>query len=132
MNHKKILLIDDDSMMNLLQKKIVSRYFPLNAIAVFENAAEALLEIEKQSDSSFLIFLDLNMPIMNGWKFMEQLKEKNHIHRTTIIILTSSIDHQDQVDALSSLGVVKFISKPFTGEKIDTLLEVNEIQPFVK
>lgn len=131
MTQKEILLIDDDSMMNFLQKKMLSHYFPVKNINVFENANDALLLMEKSSESSFLIFLDLNMPGMNGWKFMQQLKMKKLFHLSTIIILTSSIDYQDQQDALSIENVVEYISKPLTKEKINKVLALDDVKPFL-
>lgn len=131
MKNQGILLIDDDAMMNFIQKRIVSRYFPESSISVFEKATDAIAEITKHPAMSYLVFLDLNMPQMNGWEFIKHLEQNNFIDGLTLVILTSSIDQQDQNDAFNYKNVLQFISKPLTKEKIESILELEDVKQFL-
>lgn len=114
---KKILLIDDDSILNFIHIKIVSSLFPDVPIIIFKNGKEALNYVKKNSNSSYLIFLDINMPEMNGWEFLEAISSMEQITSQTHI-LTSSIDKIDQVKASQNKAVVSYLIKPLTKESL--------------
>lgn len=65
----QILLIDDDPIINFIHSKIIRRKFPDIPLLTFENGYEGLKHIKRHPNYSYLIFLDLNMPKMNGWDF---------------------------------------------------------------
>lgn len=113
----KIYLVDDQPIANFITKK-------LQELEGFEGSVEDYTDPEKafQSvaiDKDALIFLDLNMPKMNGWEFLDAMKEKDISHR--IIILTSSTSKIDQARAKEYPCVVKYMTKPMNKKKFSEL-----------
>ena len=124
---KNILLIDDDKIFNFLSEKTISSLGLANEIHFASNGQQALdlLELSKTGEiqKPDIIFLDLNMPIMNGYEFFEaflamELPDK---HLITLVILTSSADPQDLKRA-KDLGIKYYFNKPLTQEEIKKLI----------
>ena len=123
----KVLIIDDDEIVLLVQRKILQRCEVSNNPYSFKNGHDALKFLEKESGEYFLILLDINMPGMNGWQFLEKLKEVPDNKEIFVIMVTSSIDGYDKVAAGKYSNVIGFIEKPITAEncsKIRTLPQV--------
>ena len=124
---KSIVLIDDDPIANMISTKLIQRTLPLKVLA-FTNAEEALrLVCSKHPEpltSKALIFLDINMPHMDGWQFLDEFQklESSVQKNFTIIMLTSSIDMDDIQKSKSYDCVDDFISKPLTQEKLRSIL----------
>jgi len=119
MNNKRIHLIDDDPLNNLINKKLIARVLPDAVVTDDVNAKEALEKIRNEFNPD-VILLDLNMPGMNGWEFLEHFQKLGK--EITIYILTSSIDSADYRKAEKYKSVKKYIEKPLNGSKISTLL----------
>lgn len=122
------MLIDDDAITNMINDKIIKMNFDFD-VHDYTNAQAALDQLGQWSQSSHeklprLIFLDINMPIMDGWEFLREFKKlPGIVHEVSKIhILTSSIDHEDIEKAKSSQLVNDFISKPLTSEKLKSLI----------
>jgi CheY-like chemotaxis protein len=123
-----IMLIDDDDADNFLHKMIIEEMNITENIMVAEDGAEAMAilttEGQKQPD---IIFLDINMPKMNGWEFLEayqnaDIKDKA---RTIIAMLTTSINPDDKIKALEKFSslVRGYFNKPLTPEILNDVLE---------
>src|SRR5882757_768327 len=115
---KRILLIDDDPVTNLINKKLINREFDY-VVNAYVNAKEALNYINNQMNSSpedipDIIFLDINMPIMDGWQFLEEFQKfpESVFKKCKIFMLTSSIDRSDIEKSKKYKIVADFISKP--------------------
>jgi len=65
--------------------------------------------------------LDINMPIMNGWDFMDAIKEKGMDKNVSVIILTSSINNADKIKAKKYDMVVDYVEKPLSIEHLNRL-----------
>jgi CheY-like chemotaxis protein len=125
---KNIVLIDDDPITNLINKRIIENYFGFKTI-VFTNAAEALGQLKQwlMAETNMLpeiIFLDIDMPDMNGWEFLDELHTLPDalIDKCHIIVLTSSIDFED-IEKSKTYRVVRgFISKPLTADSLRMLV----------
>lgn len=119
-----IFLVDDDPINNLINKRLLGKIGISNKIVEFLEGEEALLQLHDiDPGQSLLIFLDINMPVLNGWEFLNKYLEL-HKHRSDkIVILSSSIDYQDKFKAREYKIVAGFIEKPLTLEKIIIQME---------
>ncbi len=129
----KILCIDDDPITLMLCKKVISKAEFSKEIDFFKNGEEAIqyfdeLKDEKNKENKItppnLIFLDLNMPIMNGWEFLDVFSDKDYyldFPNTKVIVLSSTIDPKDLNKSKSYPMVIEFLSKPITKEMLETI-----------
>lgn len=115
-----VLLIDDDEDDNFYHKRIIEKADIADHIVSLASGVEALnwLQSPEKVPSSppDLIFLDINMPRMNGWEFLEAYQALLPAHRGKIIImmLTTSLNPADQERAQRSPYVAGFETKPLT------------------
>lgn len=119
---KKIYLVDDQPISNFITKKLLELEGYCGIVEDFTNPVEAFNQLNQDEDA--LIFLDLNMPEMNGWEFLEALRKKELSHK--IIILTSSISKVDIDKAKEYPVVIKYMVKPLNKKKF------SEISNFLK
>ena len=117
-----IVLIDDDPINNLINKRLINKLNPSINILEFMEVEKALLFLNTVNAGENLILLDINMPVMNGWDFLvfyAKIKDKRN---DKIIMLSSSIDNQDRQRATEFSYVEGFIEKPLTGPKLEKAL----------
>lgn len=69
----------------------------------------------------FLVFLDINMPVMNGWGFLDELQTFAREDNTQVFVVTSSIDRADVEHAKQYALVKRFLSKPVDAEVLEEL-----------
>ena len=129
LDNKGIMLIDDDAVTNMINTKIIKMNSSFD-VHEYANAELALEQLKQWCQSypeklPFIIFLDINMPIMDGWEFLEKFQELPNIahEKSKIFVLTSSIDVEDIEKAKAYRVVGDFVSKPLTSEKLKTLIE---------
>lgn len=121
MKNKCVLLVDDDTIANFLTRKILEEINLASEIHTAMNGKEALHLFNSYyaGDHSLpdIILLDLNMPIMDGFEFLEAFQHLNLPKKDTvkIIIVTSSFSAQDKARA-EGLGISQFLNKPLTPE----------------
>ena len=119
-----IFLVDDDPINNLINKRLLGKVGISDKIIEFLEGEEALTQIEiLPSEHQVLIFLDINMPVLNGWEFLEKYLETFPNRQDKIVILSSSIDFQDRQKAREYQLVSGFLEKPLTLDKIYSQLE---------
>lgn len=118
-----IVLIDDDPINNLINKRLLGRLNLCDEIAEFLEAKDALEKIrELDNEKKLLIFLDINMPVMNGWDFLTQYDLQCPKREDIILMLSSSIDYQDRKKSRTFEAVKGFIEKPLTNQKLFEIL----------
>ena len=109
--HKKILLVEDDTDDQLFFVDAVKEIEPTLECGIASNGLEALDHLDKVPPPPSLIFLDLNMPIMNGYECLAKLKETKQYNEIPVIIFTTSNQPVD-VERTISMGAKLFITKP--------------------
>ena len=112
-----ILLVDDNSEDNVFHQIILKKMNIVNRIDIVLNGVEALEYLRKENQTPpELIFLDINMPKMNGWEFLEQYKhlDAKQKARVVIMILSTSANPDDIRKAKEIKEVTGFETKPLT------------------
>jgi CheY-like chemotaxis protein len=126
---KTIAIIDDDDIFVYITKKAVEQTNIVQQIKVFGNGKDAIDFFKENTDNPDLlpeiILLDLSMPIMDGWQFLQEYtKIKPKIQKKiTIYIVTSSISPEDMKKAKSIDAVSDFIIKPITKDKLIEIIK---------
>lgn len=123
----KIFILDDDQIHNDLNE-IMLNSMGISDIDIRTTGKEAMFYLEECSRSNnfpSLMFVDLNLPGMNGFDFIEHFEKhfKNKCSCVRIVMLTNSILEEDRTRALQYDSVLDFLSKPLTTGKMKELLE---------
>jgi two-component system, NarL family, nitrate/nitrite response regulator NarL len=122
-------LIDDSEVDLFVQKKFLEIRQFANQIVTFSSAKQALDVLTSgQDESPGIVFLDLNMPMVNGFEFLEQVRETSEavFDQMRVVILTSSNSLLDRERAQSFNNVISFIPKPLTVQGLDDLAKLIE------
>ncbi|MBX9806269.1 MAG: response regulator [Flavobacteriaceae bacterium] len=130
-----ILCIDDDLITLMLCKMVITKASFSNEIATAKNGEEALRYFNtlKQTNSNSdlkkqpqLIFLDLNMPVMGGWEFLDSFSTSDYsdYNSTKVIILSSTIDPEDLEKSKKYPMVIDFLSKPISKEMLEYIKSI--------
>lgn len=119
----KILIIDDDDVVHYMHEALLKISGTNTPVLSFSNGKDALHYIENDctSDNNYLLFLDINMPELNGWQLLSELDKKGLNCSFYVIILTSSVDSEDHLSAKGYNSVVDFIEKPLTQKHLQLL-----------
>jgi len=123
---EKIILVDDNKATNFIHKKILMKKNCANEILEFQMGHLALEHLEEEKNKlPELIFVDINMPTMDAWEFLEeyeQVKRKN-LKKVKIFLLTTSLIPQDEYK-VNDLGntVSDILMKPLSAESIERIL----------
>jgi len=122
---KNIILIDDDQIFNFLNKRIIDKLAAFEKVEVFNDARQALAEIKSRDFSPEYILLDIRMPIMDGFEFLDQFdKLPEHLTKQTkIIIVTSSLIDEDREKCIQHANVIGFLPKPLNVESLKVFLQ---------
>ena len=129
---KSIMLIDDNRDDNFIHERAIRKTSAMSTIITKESGVDALSHLKSMKSShADLIFLDINMPEMNGWEFLEQYsKLDKELQCKSIIIMLTTSDNEDDLAKAKLLGNVKdFITKPLTKEKMASICEQYFVPP---
>ncbi|TQO38336.1 response regulator receiver domain-containing protein [Arenibacter algicola] len=122
-----ICIIDDDPIFVFGSKILLRNNSFASDYLICQNGKEALDVItpliESEESLPEVIFLDLNMPIMDGWEFLDEFGKLSEENNIRIYILSSSVDSRD-IERAKNYGMVNgFIAKPLTDAKIKELAQ---------
>jgi len=128
---ERVILIDDDKVINFVNERTIKRANLAEIVMTFVDATETIDYMKENchkicsSGSTILVFLDLNMPVMDGWEFLDEVKKFPNYSTTVckIFILSSSIDPTDVQKANEYSIVQDFISKPLTTAHLEKIKE---------
>ncbi len=126
-----IMLIDDDRATTVYNELIIEEHGAAQEVVIYNSAEEALTYLTtpftKQKMNPDLILLDINMPRMDGWEFVEAYslaKEENRTNRTIIMLSTTADKREYDMAAMNDfLHGIK--SKPLTFETLDEILDIH-------
>lgn len=120
-----ILLIEDDYLDQLEVQRILDKKSILYQIKVAANGEAGLARL-RETDSPIyngppdIILLDLNMPKMNGFEFLEAMRKEREFQNIKVFVLTTSDEKEDKI-AAKQLGISGFITKPLKLESPSSL-----------
>ena len=108
------MIVEDDPMISFLHREMLRRNNITEESLTFLNGKEALdFMLRDSSEKHYLVLLDLNMPVMNGWEFLDTLEKIREIScRTKVAIVTSSMNPADKSKAREYAMVEYYLSKP--------------------
>lgn len=115
-NHRHFMIVDDDHMNNFICNITLKNTYKNSQITAFEKPVDALAYITtnypREDTEKTTLLLDINMPVLNGWEFLAELKQMNLdvLEQFDIYILSSSVDQRDMDKAKSDPHVIDFIS----------------------
>ena len=132
---KSILLVDDEPSTNFIHQMVIQESELTDTVYVRENGQEALDFLTTKIEGKFpcpdLILLDINMPVMDGWEFLESYRnlDEQCKSRMVIIMLTTSINPDDKDRAAQYGDIDDFLHKPLTVEMLFKVVEEHFSDP---
>jgi CheY-like chemotaxis protein len=128
-NLKCIMLVDNNPIYNFLHRRVIKKNNLASNVLTKNSGIRALEYLESKKDTKDihpdLIFLDINMPEMNGWEFLQEydLLEKKPQNAVIIIMLANSRNHQDIARAKKWSFVSDHTTKPLTKAKMKVIID---------
>lgn len=124
MMEKKIWVIDDDPIYQIIMKKVIIKSNLFTKIQSYTNGKEAIEALKKNLNTNEqlpdIILLDIEMPVLDGWGFMEEIAQlKEHINsKLNIYISSSSIAIEDRERAKNNPNILGYMCKPISLEDL--------------
>ena len=123
------IVIDDSKLDCFIAQKIIQNTNRSESIYTFQQVSDALDHLKNLPHPSgrTVIFVDIQMPVMNGFDFVEAFEQmpSDHKENYTIYMLSSSINENDIARVRSYASVKQFLNKPLTGKTMSMVLEDN-------
>jgi CheY-like chemotaxis protein len=124
---KRTCLIEDDSITVLLIRKMLEKTEAVEETLVYRNGKEAYdnLKLLQETGENLpeLIFLDLNMPIWDGWEFLKEFRRLDSFDKLHLYILTSSSSQEDYQKAEEYGLKDRYLSKPITLDSLNRIIQ---------
>lgn len=115
-------IIDDDEVSLFLTSMLLESGSYVRHVESFGNAAQALKMLEQESGQTIpdVIFLDLNMPDISGWEFLDIMaqQEEKYLNKCRVFILSSSVDTTEKEKAKDYKLVTAFLHKPLDEDEL--------------
>ena len=131
MTKKTIWVIDDDLIYQIIINKIVKRCDMFSAVTTFKNGKEAIDALQDIVNNTLenstilpdIILLDINMPIMDGWEFMEKMGgiKSKFSKQISVYIVSSSIATEDKNKSKTYSDILGYLSKPISMNDIELI-----------
>ncbi len=129
MNKKTIWVVDDDVIYQTIINKLIQKSGAFTSNTSFTNGQEAIVALNNSLENNEfipdIILLDINMPVMDGWEFMEEIKSiKSKISKKiNIYIVSSSIALEDKNKSKTFTDIIGFIPKPVSVDDLMTIVQ---------
>lgn len=122
-NSQTILLVEDDEVDIMAIQRALKELHVDNPVAIATNGDEGLKWLDEHpNELPGLILLDINMPVMNGLEFLQQIKSDMQKKKIPVVVLTSSREEFDKVNAFT-LGVAGYMVKPVDPAKYFSVMK---------
>ncbi len=131
-NNLEVLIVDDDDMTVFLHQVYVKENeFHLEPKS-FYNGKDALEYFDTYFNTKkhYCVLLDINMPILNGWEFMDMIIQKRMSQNVSVIILTSSINTADREKSKDYDIVIDYIEKPLSADYLNQLKLTDKMKAY--
>lgn len=124
--HREVLIVDDEEIVVFIHDYMIKKSGLANKTLNFSNGLEALTYLNETCplDHSYIIFLDLNMPGMNGWQLLSALEKVDYKYKIEVILVSSSIDPYDLKKSKVFPMVKAFLPKPLS---MEVCLELRQV-----
>ena len=117
-----VVVIDDDAVVLFLHKLLIQKSSLPSNVKDFLHAEVAMEYIkERSSQNNLLIFLDINMPDLNGWDFLDHLSRLNYSKQIFVVMVTSSINQCDRKRAEEYPLIVDYREKPLSKQACEEI-----------
>ena len=132
MKPTRFILVDDDELTNTISRLLIKKALPTIEIVDFVWPEQGLHYIETAYNNDIptpsILLLDINMPIMSGWDFLEKygLLDKKIKDQITIYLLSSSVDDRDKGFAADNKYVKQYVVKPITLSTVEKIYEESD------
>ena len=123
------MLIDDDEATNFFNEMVIKQSGMVENVTCLQSGQEGLDYLTSDNKDANptpdLIFLDINMPGMNGWEFLDNYKliHAEHQSKQIIIMLTTSLNPEDEKRASNIEEITTYKHKPLSKEVIEEIIE---------
>jgi CheY-like chemotaxis protein len=121
-------IIDDDQMFTYILSRQMKLLDFSEKTLIFQNGLEALkylkLVVDSPGELPSVILLDLNMPVLDGWQFLDEFIKLKVGKKITVFLISSSIDQADHARALAYKEVSRFYIKPITKKNLYEMINV--------
>ena len=114
------IIADDDEMVVFLHKIAAAESGLCQQPVIAYNGSQVLDFIQKNPKAPFLILLDINMPVMDGWEFLDAVQQLN-MPSVFVVMVTSSVDSRDRKKALKYAQVIDYFEKPLS---VDACIQI--------
>ena len=125
----RFIIIDDDRVNNFICKQVIIELVGNVEINTFADPEEGFNYLTKNSSidpyTTTILFLDINMPSLSGWEFLERLEQHNdgNMSKTKIYMLSSSVNENDILRARSNTLICDYVVKPLNEEFVKNILQ---------
>jgi CheY-like chemotaxis protein len=126
---KLVYVVEDDSITAITTKILLEKTLNKTQVQLYANGQLALNQLQvalrEKADLPDLLLLDLNMPMMDGWEFLEAFSSLSLTHPVCVLLLTSSINPEDRAKAARYQSVAGYFSKPLEMSVVSRMLRVH-------
>ncbi|MES2893495.1 MAG: response regulator [Bacteroidota bacterium] len=121
----RTLIVDDDKAVRFFHRITVTESALSPEPLSFCDGQEAMDYMDKnfKDGENYLVLLDINMPVMNGWEMLKAISEKPYSAHVFFAMVTSSVDKADRDKAKAFTQVIDFVEKPISAEECKRLKE---------